>query len=174
MSNQRLGLVVLIALLTLPVSMVRAATLAVTDCGDTTPGGGPGQLRKLINDAVSGDTISVPACTITLTGAAGDDANLTGDLDITKSLTIQGQGAASSIIDGGALDRVFHINPANNPNVTVTLAGLTIRNGSVTGPSDGGGIFVPNSNSSLTLRDSVLTGNATTRFGRASAWSMGR
>jgi hypothetical protein len=146
----------------LPVSLHRpaeAATLTVTDCGDTTPGGSSGQLRKLINDAASGDTIVVPACTITLTGAAVDNANQTGDLDVNKSLTIQGAGASSTIIDGSALDRVFDINPLGTPSVVVTLTGLTIRNGKAASES-GGGLRISNA-ASVTLRDSVVTANTT-------------
>ncbi len=161
--------VAMLLTLTLPgTPPASAATLTVTDCGDTTPGGGPGQLRTLITAAASGDTIVVPACTITLTGAAGDDANLTGDLDINQSLTIQGAGAGQTILDGGGLDRVFEINPPGlAPSVVVTLAGLTIRNGSVSG-ADGGGIRVAGadgSSASLTVRDSVVTGNTTNGFG---------
>jgi hypothetical protein len=40
----------------------------VTDFGDS---GAPGQLRTLINAAAPGDTIVVPAGTITLSGPAG-------------------------------------------------------------------------------------------------------
>src|SRR3954462_12551378 len=80
---------VLISLLAIDA---RANTLTVTDCGDTTPGGGAaGQLRRLIHDAGTGDTIVIPACTITLTGS-GDDTGDQGDLDVAKDLTIQGAG----------------------------------------------------------------------------------
>ena len=101
-----------------------AAIRPVTDLGDTTPGGTPGQLRFEINAAASGDTIVIPAGTITLTGAAGEDANASGDLDITKNLTLQGAGAGLTIIDGGGLDRVFEIF-----GVTVSISNVTIRNG---------------------------------------------
>jgi hypothetical protein len=103
-----------------------AVTLTVTDCGDTTPGGAPGQLRRLINDADPGDTIVVPACLITLSGAADDNANATGDLDVTKSLTIQGAGAGT-ILDGASVDRVFEAGAG----VTATLSSLVVRNGDV-------------------------------------------
>ena len=52
-----------------------AANRSVTDPGDTTPVGAPGQLRFEINAAAPDDTIVIPAGTITLTGAAGEDAN---------------------------------------------------------------------------------------------------
>ena len=100
------------------------AIRTVTDLGDTTPGGAPGQLRFEITAAASGDTIVIPPGTITLTGAADEDANASGDLDIFKDLTIQGAGAGVTIIDGGGIDRVIEIVAA-----TATVSGMTIRNG---------------------------------------------
>src|SRR5438046_1414468 len=49
--------------------------------------------------AYGADTITLPAGTYTLAIAgAGEDAAATGDLDITGSLTINGAGAATTII----------------------------------------------------------------------------
>jgi hypothetical protein len=76
-----------------------AATWTVTDFGDT---GAPGQLRTLLDAAASGDTIVIPAGTITLTGPADDSG---GGLAITKSVTIQGAGAGLTVIDGGGVER---------------------------------------------------------------------
>ena len=47
---------------------------------------------------------------IVLSGAANEDGNASGDLDILDGgdLTIQGNGAAKTIVDGGGTDRVFH------------------------------------------------------------------
>lgn len=70
-------------------------------------------------------------------GGAGEDASLTGDLDITESVTIAGQGSAYTVVDGAHLDRVFHI--IGTPAGLVKFVGLTIQNGSALGP--GGGIF---------------------------------
>ena len=101
-----------------------AAIRTVTALGDTTPGGTAGQLRFEITAAASGDTIVIPPGTITLTGASGENANASGDLDITKNLTIQGAGAGITILDGGGIDRVIEIVAA-----TATVSGMTIRNG---------------------------------------------
>jgi len=57
-----------------------------------------------------------------------------GDLDLTKSVTIVGDGMGQTIIDGGALDRVFQIvaDPVNAAvTINVTLSNLTVRNGLV-------------------------------------------
>src|SRR5207248_1366560 len=82
------------------------------------------------------DTITVPAGTYTLSVAGiGEDANATGDLDITGMLIINGAGSSSTIVDGGAIDRVFDVHPT-----TVQINGITIRNGD-TSTATGGGIL---------------------------------
>lgn len=63
-----------------------------------------------------------------------------GDLDITESLAITGAGAALTVIqwseasktDGnpGTGDRIFQVKPTDS-DLTVSIAGLTVRNGSV-------------------------------------------
>ena len=130
------------------VTSAYATTVTVTDCGDS---GAAGQLRTLMNDAVSGSTINIPACTITITGASGDDANVSGDLDFTKNLNLVGAGVGSTIIDGGALDRVFQVTGT----FTVNISGVTVRNGNVS--DHGGGIR--NDAGTLTITNSVLSGN---------------
>lgn len=72
---------------------------------------------------------------------ANEDAGLTGDLDITHSLTITGH-PDGTVIDAASLDRVLHINPAGAPGVVVTLTNLTLTGGS--GLGGGGGILVNN------------------------------
>jgi hypothetical protein len=106
------------------------STLTVTNSKDS----GKGSLRAEIAAAQSGDTIvfspPLDGKTITLT---------TGELDLTKNLTIQGPGASELTISGnsanwysdyGALrntdaSRVFEVAQ----NATVSLSGLTISNG---------------------------------------------
>ena len=101
------------------------------------------------------DTIELPAGThsLTITGS-GEDAAATGDLDITADLTINGAGAATTIIDGGDLDRVFHILGGT----PVQISGVTIQNGSVTALGGGGIINL----GTLTLTDSAVSGNTAT------------
>jgi len=140
--------IILLGLITLTVLPARAATHTVTDCGDS---GAAGQLRTLINSAANGDTINLPACTITLTGAAGDDANLSGDLDIGKDLSLAGAG--STRINGGNLDRVFHIIGA----FTVAISDMTITDGNVSGVLDSGGGI--SNFGILTLTNVVVTYN---------------
>ncbi len=103
-------------------SAASAMDFAVTDFGDT---GGPNQLRTLITNANPGDTIHIGPGPITLKGAAGEDANASGDLDIGKNLTIIGAGPGQTLLDGDGKDRVFDIfYPA-----AVSISKLTIQNG---------------------------------------------
>ena len=106
-------------------------------------------LRSAIMQAdftVGADTIILPAGTYTLTRAGYDDDALVGDLDITHDLTIQGAGAATTIIDGNGSvthDRVFQ---ALSTVQNLTLSGMTIRNGeslnSTVGVIGGGGLYI--------------------------------
>jgi CSLREA domain-containing protein len=99
--------------------------------------------------------IDVPAFTYTLTGAAGDDANASGDLDIAADVWIFGAGAGLTIISGGSLDRVFHVDPASAGDAGGWFADLTITQGSVVG--GGGGIL--NEGGSVFISECALTGN---------------
>ncbi|MCC6208505.1 MAG: DUF11 domain-containing protein [Gammaproteobacteria bacterium] len=97
------------------------------------------------------DSVIIPAGTYTLSIAGtGENATASGDLDITDTLILGGAGAASSIIDGGGIDRVVDIASG----VATQITGVTIRNGATTG--SGGGIY---NLGTLTLTDSIVTGN---------------
>jgi hypothetical protein len=160
----RLMFIILLLLGLLPV--VYAAALKVTTIKDSVPG----SLRAAITIANSneeGDTIYLPAGTYILQGAADEDSNAGGDLDISTnhSITIIGDGPGSTIIDGNKADRVLHIL-----NGTVSITGVTIRNGRLNcpenpiDPSDistfgdphGGGIY---NNGTLTLRNCTVSNN---------------
>jgi hypothetical protein len=78
---------------------------------------------------------------LSVEGVAEDQA-LTGDLDITDSVQVVGAGTAMSFIDADGLDRVFDIH---GQDTTVTLSGVTIRNGRlpaglISSQQGGGGI----------------------------------
>jgi hypothetical protein len=125
------------------------------------------QLRTAITTA-NGDAnsyiIELASGTYLLTGAALDNANASGDLDIVKAAgTLEFRPAgASVIIDGSSLDRVFHVN--NGANAPVTIEDITIRNGlatdnaTVAGEGRGGGILKQGAGA-LTLQGVTLTAN---------------
>lgn len=161
---------------TVPPPKARAANIVVTTAADELDGwlgNGACSLREAINNAnlnnsgqvdcaagtASLDTITFDAAIdgvpIVLTGAPGENSNATGDLDVLDGgdLTVQGNGAANTIIDGGGNDRVFDI--CHSPCArTITLNGVTVRNGEV---SDGGG-GVANGAQALNIQNSTIGG----------------
>jgi len=155
---------------------VQAATINVTTTVDGLVSDGQCSLREAIIaantdtaaescPAGSGDDIiSVPTGTygLTVTGSDEDDGS-TGDLDIRASVAIQGAGADNTLIDGNAIDRVFHIH-----GVTVTISGLTIANGdagSAYGPV--GGAILLTGGSNATVSGCTFSGNASGASGGA-------
>lgn len=146
----------------LPVA--QASVFTVTKSGDTNDGvcDADCSLREAViaaNAAAGADTIIIPSGTYTLTIAGpDDDAGATGDLDIAGDLTILGAGAAMTVVDGGGLDAVFHV-VFRIPFYTVTISGITIRNGISTSFSQAGGVV---NRGNLTVNDSVITSNAGT------------
>ena len=109
-----------------------AAPFTVTKTADTNDGScAPGNcsLRDAViaaNAAAGADTINVPAGHFTLTGAAGEDAAASGDLDLTGDVTIAGAGAANTTIDAAGGDRIFDIFGSTTQ---VALSGMTLTGG---------------------------------------------
>ena len=119
-----------------------ATTITVTNGNDS----GPGSLRQALADVNDGDTIN-----FAVTGAIGLTS---GELLVTKSITISGPGAESLAVNGNAKSRVFHIASGQ----TVNISGLTITNGHVS--DSGGGIY--NDHAMLTLNDCTISDNSAT------------
>lgn len=175
-------------------SLAAAATFNVNTTSDdvdadlndnvcqTVAGGGDCSLRAAVQQANATDgtdEIVLPEEIVSLiTPGTDEDAAVTGDLDITESVTIRGAGANATIINGGLLDRVFDIDPARAGGLTVAFSDLTVQGGSSglgggiqngaaltltrvavsdnVASADGGGIF---SRSAVTLVDSLVNGN---------------
>jgi hypothetical protein len=150
-----LGLALLFGglIVTSPVSVAAVNTLHVTDCGDA----GANTLRGQIAASGAGDTIVFDQdCTITLT---------TGTLPLSHTVTINGTGH-TVIVDGGCTltngvctsggVTVFAVLGV----VTANLTALTIQHGN---GSNGGGIY--NNGGTLTVTNSILSGNSTTGIG---------
>ncbi|MCB9896013.1 MAG: hypothetical protein H6839_16385 [Planctomycetes bacterium] len=116
-----------------------------------------------VNASATNDRIFLPAGTITLDAGRLDNANVSGDLDITKAigtLEIIGAGQTTTILDGNGLDRVFHINAASSVDISnLTIRnGLATDNGSATGTALGGGILHTGTGV-LTLLNVTITQN---------------
>ena len=149
-----------------------AALIQVTDTADdlvSAADDGDCALREAIeaanrNAAVDGctageaepaaDTLELAnGATYTLTGASSDDANESGDLDVSTApdsgpLTIS--GGNESVIDAGGIDRAIDLRGS------LSLEGVTITNG--ISPGWGGGIH--NVGGALSLSHSRISGNA--------------
>lgn len=150
---------------------VWAATIVVDEIDDDpTANNGACSLREAIiaantdaavDSCIAGsgaDTITLPAGTYTLSiDGTGEDLAATGDLDINADLAINGDGAASTIIEGDGNDRVFHVAWG----FTLEMNNVTITKGDVEG--DGGGIL--NDGGTLMLTDTTVNGNAATDDG---------
>jgi CSLREA domain-containing protein len=148
-----------------------SATITVTTTADENSVDGGCSLREAIRSAntdtsIGGctagsgaDTILVPPGTYTLTvGTVGEEFGLGGDLDVRDGdLTIVGSDVASTIVDGGGIDRIFDVRPAG-PLISVAVSDLTVRGGDTSSGSfeDGGGI---QNQGLLELTRVVVTGN---------------
>ncbi len=158
----RTVLLVMSFLLTLSASS-QGAPFPVTKTADTADGtcDADCSLREAIiaaNAAAGADTITLPAGTYNLSipgtgeniaGPTGTNPAI-GDLDITDEVTIIGLSAATTIIDGQAIDRIFHIRGG-----PVTINNVTVRNGRI---QAGGGIFVE-AVTTVNFNRMVVTGN---------------
>ena len=125
----------------------QATTITVINTNDS----GPGSLRQALAVVNDGDTIDFdPALngqTITLT---------TGELAITKNVTISGPGAnllAVSRDQNAPGFRIFHVAP----NHTVIIQGITITHG-----IDVSGAGIWNDHATLTVNSCAVTGNSAT------------
>jgi CSLREA domain-containing protein len=154
------------------VEIAQAAVITVNTTDDELNTDGDCSLREAVraanldttvDDCVAGssaDEIIVPASTYTLTIAGNfEDNALTGDLDLFGLLTITGDGADETIIDGNALDRVFEVHLG--ASVNIVISGVTVRNGSSS--SSGGGIQI--NSAPLTLTDSIVSANTASGVG---------
>jgi CSLREA domain-containing protein len=149
-------------------AQANAATFTVTstaDAGDANTANpacatvtGACTLRAAIDQANAsggGDVISLPGGTYQLTGAADDDANVSGDLDIddvgNASTTINGAGARTTSIVSTGADRVID---ALDEEQTVSISGISVSGGG--GVDEGGGILA---DATLNLTNASVVNN---------------
>jgi hypothetical protein len=111
-----------IALCLGPASRTWAATNTVTTTGST----GAGSLRQAVANATAGDTIDFSVTgTITLTN---------GEIVLDKDLTVSGPGADVLAVSGNNASRIFNVAS----NATVSVLGLTFKNGTDATGAGGG------------------------------------
>ncbi len=115
--------------------LASASTITVTTTADS----GAGSLRQAIAEATAGSTIVVPA-------SAGAYQVTSGQLEIHKSLTIDGGGASATVLQG---------NGGGNPVIEVAASGVQISGVTITGGHQG----VDLESGSLTLSASKVSQN---------------
>lgn len=166
-------LIALLGLVVIPAQISYASTFTVTSTADAPDADvndgicatamGECTLRAAVQQAnfdtaSDPDTITLPTGTYTLSQfGTGEDAGLTGDIDINGDLTIEGVGASSTIIQAGVnkhvgIDRVFDVIAGN-----VTFSNVTIQYGNAT--DEGGGV-ANHGTGTLDFLDSVISDNA--------------
>lgn len=145
-----------------------AAAILVNTAADETVTNGACSLREAIANA-NADAATHPDCAA---GAGIDSIGFAGNytitlagssLSINSALAINGNGAASTIIQANASPdtatyRVF------TTSAIATLSGLTVRHGRCSGSCNGGGIF---NSGTLTITNSTLSGNRAGLYGGA-------
>jgi hypothetical protein len=168
---------VLISALFLFSHQVQAATIYVNSNSgnDSTGDGSSGSPYKTFHKgytvASADDTIDLTG-TFTWTDAAESGDNSTSGYTISKNLTIQGQGADSTIVQAHSADdsadrRVFTISSGT----TVTINDLQIRYGKLTG-STGYGAGISNSGT-LTINKCQIDHNRATGGGGGGINNLG-
>lgn len=96
-------------------------------------------------------------------GLVGEISLTGGQIPITDSVSITGNGADSSIINAQGDSRIFYLT---DNALDVTFQGLTLTGGYASGEGGAIGNYVEQTNS-LNVWDSVVTGNAATSLGGA-------
>ena len=150
-AGKKLGPLAAAAIALVLAAPAGAATIKVTTEADGFADDGDCSLREAIeatnlNDTVNGgddckhdggmgpDVIEVPDGLYVVNGAAGENGNASGDLDVEagSGLTVRGDGVPTLL---GDLDRVIHVESGN---LVVKGVGIT---GGEAGAARGGGIL---------------------------------
>ena len=142
---------------------------------------GSGTLRQAISDASSGDTIAFDdgISNITLTS---------GEINVDKSLTINGPGSNLLTISGNNASRVFNVSSgsvvaingilfadghSSNGGAIYNAGVLTVTNSEFSGNTSDMGGAIYNSFGTFTATNSAFSGNAAMQYGGAIFNSFG-
>ena len=135
---------------------VPAATFTVTNLNDA----GMGSLRQAIIDA---NNLAGPDAIVFQQGLTGALTLTSGQLNVTGPVTITGPGSGKLTISANLASRIFQIDDGTNAVQDVSISGLTLTQGFVSGTfTKGGAILVGNEN--LSLNDMVIA-NSTAQGG---------
>jgi hypothetical protein len=128
--------------------LATAADCTVINSDDT----GTGSLRDCIDNVATddGDVVTIDPSVTTPIGLTS------GTLDIDAGITIQGAGAAVSVIDGSGNGdaRMFHIDDSS-PSITVNISGLTLQGATLS--EVGAAMYLDEA--TVNLRDCIVQGN---------------
>jgi len=148
-------------------TVTAAATITVSSLADS----GSGSLRAAVASAAAGDVINITATgTLTLTS---------GEIALTRALTINGPGSALLTLSGNDASRLFKVSvtTAGAADAPVLLSGMTLSAGRAAGscpaPASGSGGAIA-ATESLSLTDVVITASHAARNGGAIAWVVRR
>ncbi len=163
-----------------PVDSTLDAVDASPGDGICATGSGDCTLRAAVQEAnalAGADSVTLPAGTVLLAlSGSGEDFAATGDLDVTEALTIEGQGAALTTIDGNDLDRVLHVVFSVSSPPDLTLRDLTVTGGQVS-DHPGAGLNFDSSGTVLVERtvftDNHVLGSTSSAIGGAISSNAG-
>lgn len=151
---------------TLFAASAQAATYTVSSTGDSTStsactGSSPTYQCTTLRDAVTAANSSPDTTnTVDLSGLSGA-ISLAAPLPTVggNSLTLTGPGAGSLAVDGHNAYQILPISTSS----PITITGLTLENGNVTG--NGGAIDSTSTNGQLTLANDTVSGSTATGDG---------
>jgi hypothetical protein len=142
----------LLALILAALALALPATASAATYDVNTADSGTGSLRDALTQVdtspdPAGDTVNIPAGTITLASDLPTLANA------ATNLTIAGAGARATAISGADAYRIFHVSDG-----TIAISGVTITHGNV--PDGGAGLLADGG--TTTVSDSAFIANADT------------
>ena len=149
---------------------ISAILIATPLFGATIPVTNPAEFQAALTTALTNgedDVINVAAGTYTITSTLAFFAPICDG----GTLTIQGVGAGSPILDGGGVRQIMNINiTALSGCGDVSISGLTFINGSAA--SSGGGVYVRNRSAAITLTGNTFTTNSANGSGNGGGASL--
>ncbi len=125
----------------------------------------PGSDGISLREAILAANNTVGADTITFNASANGTIFVPGELTITETVSITGNGALNTILDAAGTSRIFQIT---NSGGDVTLEKMTLQNGFASTPgSNGGAVEFQSFGGTLRVNQCAFDNNFATNFGGA-------